>query len=383
MQVVYAREDIPESVTQSIFLVGPTPRSDDGAPWRADAVQLLQDMGFEGVVYVPEPRDGVWIKDYDGQVEWEELCLNQADCIVAWVPRDLETMPAFTTNIEWGRWESSGKMVLGYPDDAPKMSYMNHYAKKLNIPVNHTLEKTLRSAMDFVAEGAERTGGSRMVPLYVWNTPSFQAWHKAQTDAGNRLDDARVLYNFRPGNKKFMFLWVLHVDVFVKSEDRHKVNEFVLSRTDISSVLMWHRREPLSESDIVLVREFRSPASTVDGFIWELPGGSAMSKLPPAEVAAEEIHEETGLHLETDRLQFHGARQLAGTLSAHKAHSYSVDLTEEELDFLKAQKGVAHGLIADSEQTYVEVVKLNDILYGDVPVDWTTLGMIMLITDKL
>src|SRR5208282_4945660 len=106
MELVYALEDLPKSITKSIFLAGPTPRSEDGNPWRQEAIKLLEEADFDGVVYVPEPRSGKWHKEYGKQVEWEELCLNQADCIVFWVPRDLKTMPAFTTNIEWGRWEA-------------------------------------------------------------------------------------------------------------------------------------------------------------------------------------------------------------------------------------------------------------------------------------
>lgn len=375
MEVVYALEELPKSITKSIFLAGPTPRSDDGNPWRKEAVKLLEEADFDGVVYVPEPRDGKWHKEYDKQVEWEELCLNQADCILFWVPRDLKAMPAFTTNIEWGRWEASGKLVLGYPKEAEKMSYMNHYAEKLSIPISGSLLDTLRSAIDFVGEGAERIGGERMVPYYVWKTPQFQSWYLAQTDAGNRLDDARVLFNFRPRNGTFMFLWVLHVDVYIASEDRHKTNELVLARTDISAVLMWQRREPLGNSEIVLVREFRSPASTHDAFIRELPGGSSPGEDDPGTIASEEVHEETGLHITSDRFKQEGARQLAGTLSSHKGHLFSVELTDDEMNWLKAQRDVTHGNVDDSEQTYIEVYTLDQLLGGELT-DWTTLGMI-------
>lgn len=376
MEVVYALEELPKVITKSIFLAGPTPRSEDGNPWRQEAIKLLEEAEFDGVVYVPEPRNGKWHKEYDRQVEWEELCLNQADCILFWVPRDLKTMPAFTTNIEWGRWEASGKLVLGYPKEAEKMSYMNHYAEKLNIPISGSLLDTLRSAIDFIGEGAERTGGERMVPYYVWKTPQFQSWYTAQTEAGNRLDDARVLFNFRPRNGIFMFMWVLHVDVYVASEDRHKKNEVVLARTDISSVLMWQRHEPIGNSEIVLVREYRSPASTKDAFIRELPGGSPPKPgADPMETAHEEVLEETGLNLmDPKRLKFVGAHQLAGTLSSHQAHLFSVELTDPEMNWLKAQRDVVHGADSD-ERTFIEVYTLDELFEGEL-IDWTTLGMI-------
>jgi len=224
MNVIYALEELPKVINKSIFLAGPTPRDEDGNPWRKEAVEILKKSGYDGVVYIPEPRDGSWAKNYDDQIEWEELCLNQADCIVFWIPRDLKTMPAFTTNIEWGKWEDSGKVVLGYPKDAEKMRYLHHYAEEFKVSISSTLEDTLTDAIKFIGEGVDRTGGERMVPLYIWNTPQFQSWYLNQVDAGNRLDDAKVLVCYRPLFKKFIFMWVLWVDMYVSSEDRHHAN---------------------------------------------------------------------------------------------------------------------------------------------------------------
>ena len=67
---------------------------------------------------------------------------------------------------------------------------------------------------------------------------------------------------------------------------------------------------------------------------------------------------------------------MIATLSAHKAHLFSVELTEKELVQLKAQHGVAHGIVEDSEQTYTEILTLKQILERPV-VDWSMLGMIL------
>ncbi len=377
MQIVYALEPVPANVTRSIFLAGPTPRSTDGKPWRQDAIKHLEDIGFEdGTVFVPEPRDGKWHREYDRQVQWEEDCLNAADVVLFWVPRDLETMPAMTTNIEWGAWAASGKVVLGYPEGTEKMSYMQHYADKWNIASSSTLTETLQSAIDFIGPGVERTGGERFVPMYVWKTPQFQSWYGSHKAAGNRLDGARVLFTFRPGNKKFVFMTILHVDVYIASEDRNKVNEFVVSRTDISSIVLWH--DAPGPAEVVLVREFRSPSNTKDSFIRELPGGSsAKPGQDPLQVAAEEVHEETGFFLDPSRLKVEVAKQLAGTLSSHKSHLFSAEVTAEEIAWFKSQKGIPHGNIADSEMTFIEVVTLDELLRNKVEVDWSTLGMIL------
>lgn len=394
MEVVYAGEEMPEKITKSIFLAGPTPRNrDEVESWRPDALEILRDKGFDGVVFIPEDRDGKFKRDYDDQIEWEEKYLNVADCIVFWVPRDLSLdstgfprMAAFTTNVEWGTWATSGKLVFGAPSDADKNSYLKYYADKYNVPVADSLVETLQNAMDMCGDGAEREGGERFVPLFIWQLESFQNWYKAQTEAGNRLEEARLLFNFRPRYKSFVFLWILHAKVYVASEDRVKDNEFVLSRTDISSVCLYHKVSsgfPAAWKDIeiVLVREFRTPAATENGFILELPGGSSKAKSNPEETAAEEVHEELGLYIEPDRLKLCGSRQLAGTLSAHKAVLYSAELTEKEMEWLKSQEGIVHGNVEDTERTFIEVHPVSSLVNNE-SIDWTTLGQILSIVAK-
>jgi 8-oxo-dGTP pyrophosphatase MutT (NUDIX family) len=379
MQVVYTGEEAPKTLTKSIFLAGPTPRNkQEQESWRPDALKILEDKGYDGVVFIPEDRKGEFKLEYDDQVGWEETHLNMADCIVFWVPRDLTPdskgypkMAAFTTNVEFGAWAASGKIVFGAPPQATKNSYLKHYCEKYNVPVGDTLTETLDHAMEMLGDGAERSDGEREVPLFIWKTDSFQSWYKAQTSAGNRLDHARLDYNFRPRYKNFVFLWILKVDVYVAEEDRNKNNELVLARTDISSVLLYHGDE------VIVVREFRSPASTEDAFITELPGGSSGKDGEAPEVtAAHEVQEETGFYLQPERLKFIGARQMAGTLSSHKSHLFAAELTKDELNWFKSQKGVVHGNVEDSEKTYIEVTSIDDLIKEN-RLDWSSLGMIL------
>lgn len=375
MHVVYALEELPKTINRSIFLAGPTPRNEDGNPWRQVALKILEEKGYDGVVFIPEPRDGKWHKEYDRQVDWEDICLNVADCILFWIPRDLKHMPAFTTNIEWGRWENSGKLVLGYPKEAEKMSYIDLYARKEKISIFETLPDTLQAAINMVGEGVARSAGDRFIPLFIWNTPHFQEWYKAQTAVGNRIESAKLRYNFRLRNN-FVFLWVLQIDVYVKAENRIKERDLVLARNDISSIMLWKPAPKLEESQVVLIKEYRPAVSNEDCFIHELPGGSTFDLMQTrAAIAAEEVFEETGFSVEESRLKFHGARQMFGTLSSHKAHVFSVELTDDELIWFKENRGTEHGNVQDGEKTYIEVVSIQN-LYRNNLVDWSTLGMI-------
>ena len=146
MKLVYAKEEIDNS-QPSIFLAGPTPRSKDVASWRPNAIKMFEVMDFKGSLFIPEARDEfTW--DYLTQVEWEEEGLNTASCILFWIPREMETMPGLITNIEWGTWHQSGKVVVRFPLEAERMRYIKYYADKFNIPYSHLLPNTVVHAVD-------------------------------------------------------------------------------------------------------------------------------------------------------------------------------------------------------------------------------------------
>jgi 8-oxo-dGTP pyrophosphatase MutT (NUDIX family) len=308
------------------------------------------------------------------------MCLNFADVILFWIPRELALMPAFTTNDEWGFWKARDplKLVLGTPKDAPKVHYQRYYAEKQNIPLHDSLEATCAAAIQkLTGIDTIRTDGERCVPLHIWRTASFQNWYQHLINAGNRLDSARVEWVFRVGPaRQFIFAWVLHVDVYIAAEGRHKTNEVVIARPDISAILLYERRTPLGDSRIVLVKEFRSPVSNNKGYVFELAGGSSWKmNQNPIEVAVEECHEEVGLRLEPDRFTLHQARQLAATALSHRAHLFSAELTSTEIDEVIQNAHVVYGEANTSERTWAVVTTYRDIL-NDTTIDWSMLGMI-------
>jgi hypothetical protein len=374
--VVYAQEEPPRWWDASVFLAGPTPRDPAVPSWRPGALGLLR-AGWRApgrlVVFVPEAPGGGWSGAWTAQVAWEDAWLNACDVVAFWVPRDPATLPGLTTNVEWGRWESSGKAVLGAPAGAPATRYLRHYAGVHGAPVADSLAATVAAALRAVGGGARRAGGAREVPLRVWRTPVFRRWYDAQRGAGNALLGARLLWTFPAGGEPFY--WAVRVRVHVAAEGRVKDNEVVLARPDVVTVALYRRAPDPDDTTVVLVREFRSSGAGADGYVRELPGGGVEGENDPAGLlrrAVAEVAEETGLVLDPARLRAHGARQLVATLSAHRAHLFSAELTEDEVAGLRAAGCTARGVTEDGERTYVEVTTYGRLRRSAV--DWATLG---------
>lgn len=384
MQLIYALEDLPKNITKSIFLAGPTPRSNSIISWRKEAIKLLKENNYDGVVFIPEPRNGEFTSNYDNQIEWEEKMMDLSDCILFWIDRklrpDFENI-ALTTNIEWGKYCNSGKVVVGFPEDAEKTRYIKHQIDKLQLNYNDTLEKTIKEALEFIGDGSLRSDGECFVPLNIWNTKMFQNWYVAQKQVGNELRYAKVNYVFVMPKARKTFLWILGVHVYIKAEDRIKENEFVLSRTDICSAVIYKRNENLMDSEVVLVKEFRSPGCNSEAMVYELPGGSSIEESENLETVYHEIQEETGLDINKERIVYENSRQIAATLSAHKCHLYSIEINDEEVQSIIDGKNEVHGVEEDSERTYTEIVKVKDVIDNDL-LDWGNIGMILSIINN-
>jgi hypothetical protein len=129
MKINYSDEEVIKN-RKSIFLAGPTPRSDKIVSWRVDACKYLEKIGFDGVVYVPEYSTMKPKGDYVDQAEWERDALKEASVILFWIPREFPDMPALTTNVEFGYWLHTGKVIYGRPDNASKIKYLDWLYKK-------------------------------------------------------------------------------------------------------------------------------------------------------------------------------------------------------------------------------------------------------------
>lgn len=152
MTINYSDQEVIKG-EKSIFLAGPTPRGENAISWRTKACQFLEDNGFDGVVYVPEYSTWKPKEDYVDQAEWERDALLNASVIAFWIPRELPDMPAFTTNVEFGYWLHSGKVIYGRPDTARKIKYLDWlYIKDTAQEPCHNIEDLLLSSITMANE---------------------------------------------------------------------------------------------------------------------------------------------------------------------------------------------------------------------------------------
>lgn len=375
MEIVFARQPRPATITRSVFLAGPSPRNGEGENWRLEALHWLKEQGFTGTVFVPLDEDGQFREEYWGdQVEWERDMLDTADAVVFWVPR-AQKLPGLTTNVEFGSLMDSGRVFYGRPDDAISTRYLDAMAARYGVDVHNELEPLLAAAVGELGEGEARTGGERDVPLLIWHMPAFQAWYKAQRAVYNELRRARLLWNFRPRfGRPPVVRFALHVHVYVHDEDREKTNEFVFGRPDISVVVPYYK-DDAGDVYVPLVREFRSPARNSECFVYEPPGGSGAGTCEA--LAASEFKEETGVEVSPKQLLYMGKKQVAATLSTYQAYLYRLQLTKEQFAALMsiAESGEAHGVEEDTERTYVEIFTYEGVFTNQV-VDWASAGMV-------
>jgi len=349
------------------------------ASWAAGAIALLRrQWTSEGrlVVFAAGPRDQAGDDqggdDPAGLARWHDFAFAAADVVLRWWPDEQEAR-----SVPWSlaACRDDQRVVHGAPPDAPYRRYLLDYADRRALSAATTPAGLASAALGKIGPGARRAGGEREVPLPVWQAGSFQRWYSAQVSAGNTLLGARQVWTFSTGpGRDLLVYWALQVRVRIRAEDRVKSNEVVISRPDISVMALYRRGRTADETAVVLVREFRSPAATPDGFVHELPGGSGDCGADARDQAAAETEEETGLTIDIRRIRAHGSRQVAATVSAHRAHLFSAEITEDELARLRAPQRTPHGA-GDTERTWPEVTTFAEIRRNRLA-DWATLGMI-------
>ncbi len=148
MRIVYAQEKL-DNLKFSVFLAGPTPRSENVNSWRPEMLDKIEKkFGDLITCLVPEMRNG-WTDDfeYNDQIDWESAALEKADIIIFWIPRNMKDMPALTTNIEFGYWlaKDSYKIIVGFPKNSERMRYIQRLLEVHAVPAHSTMDEVIDS----------------------------------------------------------------------------------------------------------------------------------------------------------------------------------------------------------------------------------------------
>ena len=376
MNIVYSKEPIPDYVNKSLFLAGPTPREKKELGWRQDAINILNTLGYNGVVYLPEDRDGVFDPNsLNEQIDWERKCCQAADLIIFWIPRQMRSdfeMLALTTNVEYGLYLNTGKLMVGSPIDAKKMQYLQRLAQDM-YTWYFDLKLLLSDAVNKLGEGIDRYDNECLVPKHIFESSPFQSWYQHQLQNNNILMDWKLHWQWFMPKNKTLFMSVYQPSVYIKAEDRIKDNEFVISRTDMSYVCAYKPSTNIYDSEIVLVKEFRSPINNNNSYVYELPGGSSNNNSPLI-TAKQELLEETGLDINITRFKEVSVRQSCATLCSHNITLFAVQLTDQELLDIKQDTNI-HGVLNDSELIHLTIKTYKNIIEQCL-CDWTNVGMI-------
>lgn len=151
MKLIYSNQKYEES-NKSIFLAGPTPRSGDVQSWRKEAINYFEELGFDGVLYIPEDDDKAYYSE-EGVVDdmsWDQNAIEKASVVMFWIPRS-EEMPAFTTNVEFGYFINSSKMIYGRPDESIKNEYLDWlYERNVGKKPYNNLKDLVKGSIDLL-----------------------------------------------------------------------------------------------------------------------------------------------------------------------------------------------------------------------------------------
>lgn len=160
--------------TRGVFLAGPTADDGNRTAWRLQAVMLLREEGYTGLIVIPEFRDGKFSRERwdDGLastmpgiaratvriLDWETAGIDHCTVVLAWMPFALaakgtaESRPGFNTRREVSRIITQRRpgLALGMPDGALSGGGLRYDITKAGYPVFDSLKKTVHYAMSLL-----------------------------------------------------------------------------------------------------------------------------------------------------------------------------------------------------------------------------------------
>lgn len=396
MILVFSDHELPTKVQKTIFLAGPTKRLMPGniieRSWRHQALLNLEDAGFDGHVFIPIPeshfREGSIAEEtisYEDQIAWEMNALHRADIILFYVERTPDNL-GLTTNVEFGMFASSGRVIYSRPDNAMNIRYLDKCAERNNLTIYSEMEPAIECALSRIGEGAQREGLECIFPYLYWTAPQFQHWYISHINQKNEIRGFEVKSAVVLNNGLELFGYSAWVSIWISDEQRIKDCEWVFSRATTTYVVPYYVNHNGTRS-YVLVRDFRSTSVNGKGYVYEVPGGKHEEHLDALDNAAKELEEEIGLPATStrDRLVPLGCHQPYAVFSPAIVIAYCIELTANELKQLKlcVETGTVLGSDEDDEENIrlaimhersISAAQRNE----DFPVDLFTLGLIRL-----
>lgn len=89
------------------------------------AIKILKELEFDGTIYIPEYNNKKF-KYYTEQVEWEREVYLKCSIMMFWIPRNIsKNILGLTTNVEFGYYLCTGKIIYGRPDNADRTRYLD------------------------------------------------------------------------------------------------------------------------------------------------------------------------------------------------------------------------------------------------------------------
>ena len=123
-------EDIYDIKMPSIYLAGPNNSPDNfSASWRNEALNMLEDLKFNGRVYIPEVSDNnqYYKNDYteSDKNKWIYHHMDNADIILFWFPNNIVDIKSYI-DFSYMLGNRHSQVVLGYPESDEKIEYMKY-----------------------------------------------------------------------------------------------------------------------------------------------------------------------------------------------------------------------------------------------------------------
>ncbi|MFD7737751.1 hypothetical protein [Streptomyces sp. MJM8645] len=362
--VVHAGEPLPTEWAAAVLLAAAGPSTD----WHDEATERLRQWQGDGrmVALLARPRHGQALSAEEER--WVESVAGWADEIIALEPDDRSSLPRLTPDQPADALHHPACLTLAAaPGRAPAHEDAPSWARTHRVAVAPTIAGAVEAALSRIGRGHQRAAGHRQVPLLVARSAAFIGWSVEQLTAGTVLEDARVEWVSREEDAREPISWWI-LRALLRHQDLSRSEETVLAHPGLLSVVVYHPREPWTDTEVVLLpspaaargktREFLRLPTVINNL---RAGGGNTDR------AWSFLVEGLNLFFDSDRLHRSALRNDSQLTSAHRS-VVPVALTDGEFDDLQDRLEL-------SPPGAPEVHRVADLMANPV-CDWATLGAI-------